>query len=217
MKNLFLIIILMMHFSIIAQESIKKNSVNLSTGIALGSSTSKFYGLESNWRNPPSKEDYPKDIAPALNYRFGLDYQRIIGRGFSLKAGVRMTSWNLTITNYSDEMSILNSLFLEIPLAVQYRFGQKKCQPYLELGLNPMFLLVHNNYSSSASFAIHMGLGLSYQVSSLISLYGQFSGRFQPVESISYSEHEIGLYSVFTGRHVYPFEIGLEIGLAFAF
>jgi hypothetical protein len=221
MKKLLLLIIIILPFSLIAQELIKKNSINFSTGIAIGSSTSKYYAGDNNYIDlaigAPTKSDYPKDITPALNYRLGVDYQRVLGRGISLKAGLRIASWNLTTTSYSDKKSILNNLFLEIPLAVQYRLGQKKWQPYFELGINPMILVAYNDYSTSATFAIQTGVGLSYQVSDKISLYSQLSGRFQPVESINFVSHEGGFYSNPTGRYVYPFEIGLEIGLAFAF
>ena len=221
MKNLFLIIVLILPFSLLAQEDIKKNSINISTGIAIGSSTSKYYVGDNNYIDlaigAPTRGDYPKEVAAALNYRFGLDYQRNLGRGFSLKGGLRIASWNLTTSSYSDEKSILNNLFVEIPLAVQYRLGQKKWQPYFELGINPMIRVAYNDYSSSATFAIQTGVGLSYQIAQKISLYGQLSGRFQPVDSINFVSHEGSFFTSPSGRYVYPFELGLELGIAFAF
>lgn len=219
MKQFALVLLLLLPLFSSAQD--KQNSINFSTGIAIGASTSKYYVGDNNYIDlaigAPTRSDYPKDISPALNYRFGFDYQRILGRSFSLKAGLRIASWNLTTTSYSDKKYIFNNLFLEIPLAVQYRFGQKKWQPYLELGINPMIRVAHNDYSTSATFAIQTGVGLSYQVSDKVSLYSQLSGRFQPIESINFVSHEGGFFTNSTGRYVYPFEIGLEIGLAFAF
>jgi hypothetical protein len=221
MKYLPLIIVLILPFSLLAQEVFKKNSINLSTGIAVGSSTSKYYVGDNHYIDlaigAPTRGDYPKEVAAALNYRFGIDYQHTLGRGFFLKGGLRVASWNLTTTSYSNEKSILNNLFLEIPLAVQYRLGQKKWQPYFELGINPMIRVAYNNYSTSATFAIQTGFGLSYQLSQKISLYGQLSGRFQPVESINFVSHEGSFYTKPSGRYVYPFEVGLEVGIAFAF
>lgn len=221
MKHLFLSIVLILPFSLIAQEVIHKNSINFSTGIAFGTSSSKYYGGDNHYIDlaigAPNRGDYPKEVSAAANYRFGVDYQRILGRGFSLKGGLRLASWNLTLTSYSDTKSISNNLFLEIPLAVQYRLGQKKWRPYFEIGINPMIRVAYNNYSTSATFAIQTGIGLSYQVSEKISLYSQLSGRFQPIESINFVSHNGGFYFGPSGRFVYPFEIGLEIGLAFAF
>lgn len=222
MKNLALIIALILPFSLLAQEPpIKKNSINISTGITRGSSISKYYIKGGHHIDialgPPTRADYPKDIAAAVNYRFGVDYQRVLGRGFSFKAGLSMASWNLTTTSYSDEKGILNNLFLEIPLAILCRLGQKKWQPYFELGLNPMFRLAYNEYSTYATFAIQTGIGLSYQLSQKISLYSQISGRFQPVESIYYVSHESSNLNDQAGRYLYPFEVGLDVGIAFAF
>ena len=221
MKNVFLFLVLILPFSLVAQEPVKKNSINFSTGIAMGSGLSKYYINDNNYIDvglgAPTRADYPKDIAAALNYRFGVDYQRVLWRGLSFKAGLRMASWNLTTTSYSDEQGIVNNLFLEIPLAIQYRLGEKKWQPYFELGLNPMIRLAHNNYSTSATFAVHTGVGVSYQVSQRISLYAQLSGRFQPVESINFIAHETGTFPYQAGTYVYPFEVGLDLGLAFAF
>ena len=218
MRSLFLIIVLVLPFSLTAQTPLKKNSINISTGIAIGSSTSNYYGENTSINlGAATREDYPTDIAAALNYRFGIDYQRATGRGFSLKAGLRIASWNLTTTSQTNEKSILNNLFLEIPLAVQYTFGQNKWRPYIDLGLNPMFRIGHNNYSTSATIAIHTAIGISYQIAKNISLYGQLAGRFQTIGSIDYVSHDAGFYTKRTGRYLSPYEIGLEVGLAFAF
>jgi hypothetical protein len=221
MKILVLFIVLILPFSLIAQEPVKKNSINISTGIAIGSSTSKYYINDNHYIDvglgAPTRADYPKDIAAAINYRFGVDYQRGLWRGLSLKAGLRIASWNLTITNYANEKNILNNLFVEIPLAIQYRLGQKKWQPYFELGLNPMIRVAYNDYSTSATFAIHTGVGISYQISERVSLYGQLSGRFQPVESINFRAHDSGLFAFESGIYVSPFDLGLDVGIAFAF
>jgi len=220
MKKLFLIIALIFPFSLIAQEVIKKNSINFSTGIAIGSSTSKYYVDDNYYIDLAAgipRPDYPKKITAAANYRLGIDYQRILGRNFSLKGGLRIASWNLTTTSSSGEKSIVQNFFLEMPLAVQYHLGQKKWQPYFELGINPMIRVAHNNNFTTATFAIQTGLGLSYQVSQKISLYSQLSGRFHPIESINFTLHQSGFSTHSSGSSVYPFEVGLEIGLAFAF
>lgn len=222
MKNIFLIILLIFPFSLLAQEPIKKNSINVSTGIAIGSGISQYYIGDDRYANftlgHPNRSDFPKYITAGLNGRFGVDYQRILGRGFSLKIGLRVASWNLTTTSYSNEVSGLNNLYLEIPLAIQYSFGQKKWRPYFELGINPMISMGYiNDYSSSGTYAIQMGIGISYQFGQKHTFYTQLSGRFQPVESIHYVSHETTSFVYQAGRYIYPYEIGLEIGLAFAF
>lgn len=221
MRNLLLVLFLTIPFIILAQTSIPKNSFNISTGIAVGSGLSKYYIGDDRYLNltlgSPTRSDYPKDITIGLNARFGVDYQRILGYGFSLKLGLRIASWNLTTIAYSNEKSGLNNLFLEIPLAIQYTFGQKKWRPYFELGFNPMILMAHNDYSTSATYAIQTSIGISHQFSPKTTFYTQLSGRFQPVESINFVSHEATSFTYQAGRFIFPYEIGLEVGLAFAF
>lgn len=214
MKQVFVAILLLCSSNLLAQESNHgKNAIEISGGAAIG------YRIEG-------KTDYSNvDVggAPTFNYRFGLDYKRHIIAGLYAKIGLRYANWglenNITTENGLPILLLEQSFesrqtMLEIPIALQYQFGQKKLKPYVELGGNFMTLIsdefyIDNNphYPNIPStnrygLAIQTAVGLNYQLSPLVSLFGQLSSRIQVIDM------ETGFF---------PYEIGAEIGVGFNF
>lgn len=221
MKKKLLIFFLIIPYLISAQsQSTKKNAINVVTGIGVGSGVSEFYGqrLTNPFVNQGQfNKEYPKTIAFAVNYRFGVDYQRFLIKRLSLKAGLRIASWNLRSTDYFGETSLLQNVYLEIPLGVQYSFNDKKIRPYIAGGLSALFNLIYNDNSHDFSWAASAGIGLSYQVFNNIRIYAELSGRAHIMPSVRYVAHDQSLYAFETGRAVFPYEIGLEIGGTYSF
>lgn len=218
MKQLLLLIALILPSFLLAQQEVntsKKNSINISSGVAFG------YRLEGTDFKPLKERPFfiglPMiDMTPilAINYRFGIDYQRTIIQNLSVKIGGRITNWNLSyapdrITNKENNFAFW---FIEIPLTLNYKFGHKKLQPYIELGSSPIIQLFkesgYNSSNTSISIAVHTSVGLSYQLSEAFSFFGQISGRFQTESITTWGEYD---------QLLFPFEIGLELGAAFHF
>ncbi|BDS11212.1 hypothetical protein [Aureispira anguillae] len=220
MKKAFLIIILLIPFILSAQELKKKNSINAVTGIAIGSGVGQYYRGESELSmnlGPSSNSNYPKTISFAPNYRFGLDYQRALIPRLFAKAGIRFSNWNLKTINDTNESAMLETWNVEIPLAFQYHLGQKKWSPYIEGGINAIIGLAYHDNMTSLSLAAHIGLGLSYQASDRISVYGQLSSRAHFIPKMRYIEHEQTTHIAESGLMIFPYEIGMELGAAFHF
>lgn len=205
MKYILFIALFLPSFLWAQEKDQKKNSIQIIKGIGIGyhfcvNLPECAYSIESS--------------KPGMNYRFGIDYQRQIIGGLSMKLGSRLSMWsinNVSMTpgcwvgwNYPivDE---LRHFYVEIPFALQYKFGKGKLQFYVEAGSNPMFRILESDYQGDLfqfSVAVQVGAGLSYQLSDNCSIFGQLSSRVQTNELDSYG-------------HLY--EVGLELGVGFAF
>lgn len=219
MRHLLLFITLTLPSLLLAQQESKlskKNSINISGGVAFG------YRLEGAdfklLKERLTKEYIPMvDMNPILagNYRFGIDYQRQLVQNLSVKIGARLANWNLTYEPPSviSKENKYTYWFVEVPVILNYKFGTKKLQPYVELGASPSFQVFqaaqHGFFNNSFfTVTIHAGLGLSYQISKSFSLFGQISSRFQTESIITDYRYDDLLFL---------YEIGLELGAAFHF
>lgn len=163
-------------------ETNRQNSINIISGISFvsrieGSDYKRFKErLTQEGRTPVL--DYDLLLRPS--YRGGLDYQRQLFKGLSVKVGVRFAAWNFS---YYSCISCLHKrektttyLYAETPITVQYKWGKKKLQPYVEFGASALFFL-HNESvffratAPDVSFALQGGLGLSYQFSEGIAFW----------------------------------------------
>lgn len=205
MKYILFIALFLPSFLWAQEKDQKKNSIQIIKGIGIGyhfcvNSPECAYRVESS--------------KPGVNYRFGIDYQRQIIGGLSVKLGSRLSMWNVNDVsvmtscwggwNYQivDE---LRHFYIEMPFALQYKFGKGKLQFYVEAGSNPMFRIVKSDYQGDLfqfSVAVQVGAGLSYQLSDNCSIFGQLSSRVQTNELDFFGD----LY-----------EVGLELGVGFAF
>lgn len=201
-----------------AQKSMeKKNSIQIVNGIGMG-----HYILGTSDRTDPFCFEKIESSTPGFNYRFGIDYQRQIIGGLSMKIGSRFSSWSNnfnTITdcyimccfgecNYQRTQKIEHH-YIELPFALQYKFGENKLQFYVEIGANPMLHMMRHESlidENSLSIAIQAGVGLSYQITDQWSVFGQLSSR------IHTNEQEI-----LPNNYGYLYEIGLDLGLGFSF
>lgn len=98
------------------------------------------------------------DFQGRFNFRFGVNYNRRIGKQLWLKTGARFArvgykTGKLTNLRWGSEnengvwvpdptlpresQSFNDYLFVDIPLAIRYEFGKKKLRPFAELGVSP--------------------------------------------------------------------------------
>jgi hypothetical protein len=218
MKHFFLFLVFISPSFLIAQkESIKRHSIDLVSGISFGHRIEgeKFKRIKERTDQDLNAVVDPDPLVTA-NCHIGVDYNIRIIKGFSLKAGVRLSLWSLAndTDNHrtGEDVTIMTYLFLETPLILQYKFIKKKVQPFIEIGGSPMFFLQNKSSGNlikapDLSFLIQAGIGVSYQVTSTISIFGQVLSRFQTQEYSS-EYYDIDLY---------PYEIGLEFGTSFHF
>ena len=208
MKQFAFVLFLLLPLLSWAQD--KNNAINIIGGIGFSNQITgeKYHRL----KNRLTKEFIPlidRTLLVHINYRFGIDYQRKIIKGFHAKIGARFSTWGESYTHNQTLIHHEDVYYIEIPLSLQYKFGNKALQPYVEIGGSPMFYLHRNAPASSyplepikIHLALHSNVGLSYQISDHFSIFGQISGRVR----VTSNEYDIT-----------PFEIGLELGLAFAF
>lgn len=218
MKHILLLALFLPSF-LWAQKSVeKKNSIQIVNGMGVG-----HYILDaSSETNPLICYERIESSNPGFNYRFGIDYQRQITGGLFMKIGSRFSSWGNTFNTTTDcyimcyvgdcsytRIQKLEQYYIELPFALQYKFGQNKLQFYVEVGTNPMFQMMKHATlinENSLSIAVQAGAGLSYQITDYCSIFGQLSSRFQ-----TKSEYLI------EGNHGYLYDIGLDLGLGFFF
>jgi hypothetical protein len=188
----------------------KKNSINILGGISIANQITgeEYHRL----KNRTTQEFIPKvdrTLLLSANYRFGIDYQRKIIKGFHAKIGARFANWSEKYTHNHTLIHQIDVHYIETPISLHYKFGNKALQPYLEVGGSPMFYLQSNApvYSYSPEpikihLALHSSVGLSYQISDHFSIFGQISGRVR----VTSNEYDIT-----------PYEVGLELGGSFHF
>lgn len=226
MKYILFIALLLPSF-LWAQEDIKKkNSIQIIKGIGIGHQILD----NSSWMTSETCLDWVESSQAGLNYRFGIDYQRQIVGGLSVKVGGRFSMWSLsdvsTVTNcyiccigdcgFGLVGKKLRQYYVEIPLALQYKFGKEKLQFYVEIGANPMLDITNKDYSINKEpfyVAIQVGTGLSYQLTNKCSLFGQLSGRIQTKELQTVNSN----YGYWNTSYGYLYEIGLELGVGYSF
>lgn len=222
MKTLFVLCFWMLPIFLLAQEqSVKKNSIHLTTGVAIGSGVSTYYGINRQVNQPstigvPRNEDFPEKVLTTANYRLDIAYQRMVLRQFYLKTGVGFAHWNLKTASYTNKISDHNSWYLEIPFEVRYDFNQKQWTPYVEGGLATIFRLTYSDHATAALVA-QAALGLACQISKQVSIYGQVSARAQFIGGATFIEYERYLNSLEVGKIIYPYDVGIELGAAFHF
>lgn len=208
MRQFTLVLFLLLPLLSWAQD--KKNSLNILGGISF---SHQITGEEYHRLRTRTTQQFinkvDRDVFVNVNYRFGLDYQRRIIKGLHAKIGARFSNWGETYTHNHTLIHHEDIYYFELPFSLQYKFGNKALQPYLEIGGSPMFFLGHKSApydaptpSIEVQFALVSTAGLSYQLSPRFSVFGQISGRFK----ITSNEYDI-----------YPYEIGLELGGAFHF
>jgi len=217
MKNLLLLLIVIMPCYLTAQLSTsKKNGVHIIGGMSVGGGINSHQGFDETQMSFPDHIDqYLKSQGPALNYRFGIGYQRMVLPNLSLKTGVLFSSWNLRFQDLDKQELLLQNWYVEIPLLAQYSLGQNKFRPYVEGGVNLMMRVVYSDYSTPMSIAAQLGIGVSHELSETISLYAQLSGRAHVIESINY--HRENINGLWTAVYTYPYEVGLDIGASYSF
>lgn len=188
----------------------KKNAINLVGGVSIANQITgeEYHRL----KNRNTQEFIPKvdrTLLLSANYRFGIDYQRKIIEGFHAKIGVRFANWSEKYTHNHVLIHHIDVHYIETPISLQYKFGNKALQAYLEVGGSPMFFLQSNApvYSYSPEpikihLALHTSVGLSYQICPRFSVFGQISGRAR----VTSNEYDIT-----------PFEVGLELGASVHF
>jgi hypothetical protein len=232
MKCILFIALLLPSFLWAQENNKKKNSIQIIKGIGIGHQILE----NSPWISSETCMDWTESSKAGLNYRFGIDYQRQIIGGLSVKIGGRFSMWSLndvtTVTNcyicctggcgFGLEEEKLRQYYVEMPLALQYKFGKKKLQFYVEIGVNPMLDITNNDYSTDNDdsrnkdpfyVALQVGTGLSYQLSNNCSLFGQVSSRVQ-TKKLEVLNSNYGYWNTSYG-HLY--EIGLELGVGFSF
>lgn len=225
MKCILVIVLLLPSF-LWAQENVrKKNSIQIIKGTGVG-----HHILETSQQvDPTVSMNWIESSKPGLNYRFGLDYQRQIIGGLSMKIGSRFSMWSINDIsintncyfnccwwgcNYYMEAQKLEQYYIEMPIALQYKFGKNKLQFYIEVGANPMFNIMRDDSETDQdrfSVAVHVGAGLSYQFSNNWSLFGQLSSRIQTKELFIQNIRHGSL------NYGYLYEVGLELGVECAF
>ena len=204
------ILILSLLFPLLSWAQDKDNALSIITGISIANQlTGEEYHRLKNRNTQDFIPKVDRTLLISANYRFGIDYQRRIIKGFHAKIGARFANWSEKYTHNQTLIHQIDVHYLETPISLQYKFSNKTVQPYLEVGGSPMFYLQSNEpvYSYSPEpikihLALHAGAGLSYQISDHFSIFGQISSRFR----VTSNEYDIT-----------PFEIGLELGGAFYF
>jgi hypothetical protein len=208
MKQFTLILFLLLPLLSGAQD--KKNAINIIGGFGFANQiTGEEYRLLKNRNTQQFIPRVDRTLLPSANYRFGIDYQRQIIKGFHAKVGARFANWGETYTHNHIKISRIDVYYFETPISLQYKFGNKVLQPYLEIGASPMFFIrstapvyTYSLEPVKIHLALHFSVGLSYQISDRFSIFGQTYSRFR----VTSNEYDIT-----------PFEIGIELGLAFAF
>lgn len=212
MKQFFLLGIAMLFFffptNYIEAQDLSKESIKISMGILI---SNKIGGEEFHkLRNRTTEEFIPMvdfHTVPMANYRIGLTYQRNLVKALSLKVGAQLRLWNLAYAEVGDK--IYRSLYIDLPLGLQYKFGKQKLQPFVELGTNFMFLIANGERGplfqpSTFALAVESGVGFSYQISDHISYFAQIVGDIQLKSNPNISD-------------IYPYELGLMTGLGIHF
>lgn len=226
MKCILFIALLLPSFLWAQENNKKKNSIQIIKGIGIGHQV-----LDNSYKIASETcTDWTKSSKAGLNYRFGIDYQRQIIGGLSVKIGGRFSMWSLndvtTVTNcyiccigdcgFGLFEEDLRQYYVEMPFALQYKFGKKKLQFYVEIGVNPMLDISNTDYSMNKEpfyVALQVGTGLSYQLSNRCSLFGQVSSRVQTKKL-----EVMGSYSGYWNTsYGYLYEIGLELGVGYSF
>jgi len=208
MKQLIFVLFLLLPLFSVGQD--KKNAINILSGIGF---SHQITGEEYHrLKNRNTQEFIPKvdrTLLLSINYRFGINYQRKIIKGFHAKIGIILANWSEKHTHNHTLIHQKNFYYIETPLSLQYKLGNKALQPYIEIGASPMFDLQNNPplYQTSLPpfaihFALHSSVGLSYQISTRFSFFTQISGRFK----ITPTEYDIT-----------PYQVGLELGGSFCF
>lgn len=203
-------IILFLLFPLLSWAQDKKNALNIISQISFANQiTGKEYDRLKNRNTREFIPEVDRTLLINTNYRFGIDYQRQIIKGLHAKVGVRFANWGEKYTFNQTKIHQIDVFFIETPISLQYKFGNKALQPYLEVGGSPMFFIQSNEpvYAYSLEpiqihLALHTSVGLSYQLCDRFSIFGQVSGRVR-VTSNEYS--------------ITPYEIGLEVGGSFYF
>lgn len=213
MKYILVVALLLPSF-LWAQEKVKnKNSIQIIKGMGMGH---HFFGESPEVDQTFYYLGNLESSKPGLNYRFGIDYQRQIIGGLSVKVGNRFSMWSINdiviepigcwVGYLPQEPKKLRNFYIEMPFALQYKFGKDKLQFYVEVGANPMFRILNDdNNVEPFSLAMQVGTGLSYQISSNCSIFGQLSSRVQTNET--FLDVNYG--------HLY--DIGIELGVGFDF
>lgn len=232
MKHILFIALLLPSFLWAQENNKKKNSIQIIKGIGIGHQILD----NSSQITSATCRGWVESSKAGLNYRFGIDYQRQIVGGLSVKIGGRFSKWSLSDVSTITDCYIcctgdcgfglveeeLRQYYVEMPLALQYKFGKKKLQFYVEIGVNPMLDVSNTNYSTGTDYsrnkepfyiALQVGTGLSYQLSNNWSLFGQISSRVQTKE-LEVIGSNYGYWNTTYG-HLY--EIGLELGVGFSF
>lgn len=210
MKYLLFVALLLPSYLWAQEKSQKKNSIQIIKGIGIGYHFSET-PIEPDLGSCLNKIESSK---PGVNYRFGIDYQRQIIGGLSVKLGSRFSMWSVNDVSMTTscwigwghpEIEQLRHYYIEVPFALQYKFGKGRLQFYVEAGSNPMFRVLKRYHQTDVfkfSVAVQVGAGLSYQLSNNCSIFGQLSSRVQTNKEATYG-------------HLY--EVGLELGVGFAF
>jgi hypothetical protein len=217
MKYLLLLIAILLPYILFSQEdTFKKNSVYLVGGISLGGNILSSSGFNTTLAyhsiNLPNRRSR---TSLDINYTGGIDYQRYLTKGISLKLGARFSRWGYKYKFDSSKNFPINDKrtiginYIEIPIAVVYEFKSKKLKPYIQIGIAPMIYSSHTpdlRYLHSAlkevTFSIHLATGISYQFFNHYFLFAHVIGKIQPIPMHT---HEI------FSEHLY--NCGLEIGL----
>jgi hypothetical protein len=208
MKQFTLVLFLLLPLLSWAQD--KKNAISILGGISF---SNQITGEEYHrLKNRISQESIPiidRTLLVNVNYHFGIDYQRRIIKGFHAKIGARFSTWSESYTYNQTLSHHIDVYYIETPISLQYKFGNKALQPYVEVGGSPMFYLQSNApvypYSPEpikVHLALYASVGLSYQISDHFSIFGQIGARAR-VTSNQYD--------------IIPYEIGLELGGSFHF